>query len=66
MGTCQEKTVVDLMVRTLEESGYAVTRKPGVISVRDGEVTVYRAVEKSPGGPWLVTTREGPSISWKE
>jgi hypothetical protein len=35
-------------------------------NVLDGDVVVYSAIKKGPGGPWIVITRNSERITWKE
>jgi hypothetical protein len=36
----------------------------GVFKIWDGTVVVYQGIQKGPGGPWIVTTRDSDNIKW--
>ncbi len=37
----------------------------GTATATDGHTRVYRALQKGPGGPWIVHTSNSDRITWK-
>jgi hypothetical protein len=68
MKTCMATTeTIDQWVETLRQAGCKVVRdrEAGTVIAKDGDVDVYRAIQKGMGGPWIVMMRDSDHIQWK-
>ncbi len=59
------RTVMSL-VGQLRKAGCTVNANwsTGLVTVLNEEVTVYQALQKGRGGPWIVRTLDGPNVKW--
>lgn len=60
------KTVNDFVVR-LKAAGCDVKydKEAGTVEAKDGDTVVYKGIQKSRVGDWIVSTTDSENIKWK-
>jgi len=66
---CMSKTSIVLAkVDDLKELGCTATvdREAGTVEVKDGDVVVYKALQKGKGQPWIVRCVNSERVWWQK
>jgi protein involved in ribonucleotide reduction len=65
--TCLANTnTVKSYVKRLRDAGMTVNenKEAGTVEVKDGNIVVYKAIQKGRGGSWIVSTSSSPNVKW--
>ncbi len=66
-GSLTDRATVEKFVTQLKEAGFRVEGNiDDAISVYDGNVACYKAIAKSPKGPYVAITRSTENVKWSQ